>query len=378
MPARARPPRSSASRPGWRGTSTRAPWWPPPAGRASRGSASSSRIATGRRWRPSGGCWRSRPRARTGSRRWRPAGGTSPARARRRADGPGGSGLVALGGFAFARGGGATPAWSGFAPASLIVPEVSLARRSGETRLTVNVEVAPDDTVEDGLGGSRGGWPSCAWRRCPCLTRSRSAPTRSSARCRPPITRRRSRGRCNGSAKSSRRWCWPARSRCTRPSPTTRPLFSASCARRFRPRSSMPSAAGTPLSSAPRPELLIRREGQRASTVALAGSTRRSADPAVDDHLGEQLLRSDKDREENAIVARRIARTLQPFSVWVTAAPEPVVVRVANIQHLATPIRAQLTGSGRRRRARRASAPDSGGRRRAGVGARRDPGARGI
>ena len=37
------------------------------------------------------------------------------------------------------------------------------------------------------------------------------------------------------------------------------------------------------------PELLIRRQGSRAQTVALAGSTRRSADPAVDDHLGEQL-----------------------------------------------------------------------------------------
>ena len=91
------------------------------------------------------------------------------------------------------------------------------------------------------------------------------------------------------------------------------------------------------------PELLVRREGQRASTVALAGSIGRSADPAVDDHLGEQLLGSDKDREENAIVARRIVRALAPHSVWVTAAPDPVVVRVANIQHLATPIRAQLT-----------------------------------
>jgi salicylate biosynthesis isochorismate synthase/menaquinone-specific isochorismate synthase len=90
------------------------------------------------------------------------------------------------------------------------------------------------------------------------------------------------------------------------------------------------------------PELLIRREGQRATTVALAGSARRSADPAVDDHLGERLLRSDKDREEQAIVTRRIERTLRPHSVWVTAAPEPVVMKVANIQHLATPIRAQL------------------------------------
>jgi salicylate biosynthesis isochorismate synthase/menaquinone-specific isochorismate synthase len=90
------------------------------------------------------------------------------------------------------------------------------------------------------------------------------------------------------------------------------------------------------------PELLVRREGQRASTVALAGSTRRSADPAVDDHLGEQLLRSAKDREEQAIVARRIERTLRDRSVWVTAPEEPVLVRMANIQHLATPIRAQL------------------------------------
>jgi salicylate biosynthesis isochorismate synthase/menaquinone-specific isochorismate synthase len=90
------------------------------------------------------------------------------------------------------------------------------------------------------------------------------------------------------------------------------------------------------------PELLIRRQGQRASTVALAGSTRRSADPAIDDHLGEQLRLSEKDREENAIVVRRIARALRPYSVWVTAAPEPEVVRVANIQHLARPLRAQL------------------------------------
>jgi salicylate biosynthesis isochorismate synthase/menaquinone-specific isochorismate synthase len=90
------------------------------------------------------------------------------------------------------------------------------------------------------------------------------------------------------------------------------------------------------------PELLVRRTGLRTSTVALAGSARRSADPAVDDHLGEQLLRSTKDREEHAIVARRIMLSLRPHSVWVTSAPEPVVAKIANIQHLATPIRAQL------------------------------------
>jgi isochorismate synthase len=90
------------------------------------------------------------------------------------------------------------------------------------------------------------------------------------------------------------------------------------------------------------PELLVRRDGQRAQTVALAGTTRRSADPAVDDHLGQRLLHSTKEREEQAIVARRIERTLEPVSLWVASADEPVLVRVQNVQHLATPIRAQL------------------------------------
>ena len=62
---------------------------------------------------------------------------------------PPGSGLVALGGFAFAPDGGDGPGWEGFAPASLVVPEVSLSRRKGRTALTLNVEAAPDDTLAD-------------------------------------------------------------------------------------------------------------------------------------------------------------------------------------------------------------------------------------
>ncbi len=42
-------------------------------------------------------------------------------------------------------------------------------------------------------------------------------------------------------------------------------------------------------------------------------------------------------------MVRRIERALRPHSVWVACAPEPQLVRVANIQHLATPIRAQLS-----------------------------------
>ncbi len=42
------------------------------------------------------------------------------------------------------------------------------------------------------------------------------------------------------------------------------------------------------------------------------------------------------------IVTHRISRTLEQSSVWVSASEEPQLARVANIQHLATPIRARL------------------------------------
>jgi len=93
------------------------------------------------------------------------------------------------------------------------------------------------------------------------------------------------------------------------------------------------------------PELLVRRSGAVAATVALAGTTSRSADPAVDDHLGEAMLRSPKVRDEHGIVVRRIERSLRPHAVWVHAENQPFVVKVGNLQHLATPIRAQLAES---------------------------------
>ena len=59
-----------------------------------------------------------------------------------------GSGLVALGGFAFAPQGSSSPRWNGFPPASLTVPELCLARHAGKSWLTVTVEITPDDSPE--------------------------------------------------------------------------------------------------------------------------------------------------------------------------------------------------------------------------------------
>jgi salicylate biosynthesis isochorismate synthase/menaquinone-specific isochorismate synthase len=258
-------------------------------------------------------------------------------------DGPRGAGLVACGGLAFAPDGGASPHWSAFAPASLHVPEVALARRGDEVLLTVAALACADDTA-DGLLA----------RVEQRLGELRSAPL--------PLLDPDPVGRYTVAASTPPEHYEGAVARAVERirAGAIEKIVLAREVQVHAPsaydvaavydvlREGFPSCfcfcagRGDDAFIAASPELLIRRDGMRASTLALAGSTRRSADPSVDDHLGEQLLRSEKDRSEQAIVVRRIERALRPLSVWVTAAPEPVIVRMANIQHLASPIRAQL------------------------------------
>ena len=275
--------------------------------------------------------------------RWRSVAGAAVADS---ADGPGGAGLVAIGGFAFDGTGGASPAWRGFAPASLLVPELSLARRGGETWLTVNVALSADDTVADAL--ARVARRLAQLRETPLpLVDPAPIGAYEVVSPMPPAHYEEAVARAVQRIVAGEFEKVVLAREVDVHAPVAHDPAAVLALLREAFASSYTYAVGRGDATfiGASPELLIRREGQRASTVALAGSARRSADPAVDDHLGEQLLRSDKDREENAIVARRIARTLRPHSVWVTAAEEPVVVQVANIQHLARPIRAQLASS---------------------------------
>jgi len=258
-------------------------------------------------------------------------------------DGPPGSGLVGLGGFAFVPDGAASVRWDGFAPASLVVPEVSLARRTGLVTVTLNAEVAPDDTIDDVLERLRRRLGELRSAPLPLLDPAPAGAYKVLSPLPPAhfeeaVARAVQRIRAGELEKIV----------LARDVEVRAPVDHDPAAVLGVLREAFPAcyvfAVGRDDATfiAASPELLVRSEGQRASTVALAGSIRRSADPAVDDHLGEQLLASDKDRHENEIVATRITRTLRPQAVWVAVAPDPVLVRVANIQHLARPIRAQL------------------------------------
>ncbi|HEX8158369.1 MAG TPA: isochorismate synthase [Solirubrobacteraceae bacterium] len=254
-----------------------------------------------------------------------------------------GAGLIAVGGFAFAPHGGASPHWASFAPASMHVPEVSLARRGEEVQLTLAALATADDTADGLLARIE--------RRCGELRRgalplldpdpvgryqiaTRTPPEHFEAAVARAVERI-----CAGGLQKI---VLAREVQVHAPAPHDAAAVFGVLREGFGSCFVFCAGRGGDAFIAASPELLIRREGMRASTLALAGSTRRSADPSVDDHLGEQLLRSDKDRVEQAIVARRIAQTLRPHSVWVATAEEPVIVKMANIQHLASPIRAQL------------------------------------
>ncbi len=260
---------------------------------------------------------------------------------------PADGGPIAVGGFAFAPEGGAAPHWRGFQPASLTVPEVSLSRsgRGGEVqaRLTLAALACPDDIPEELLRRLERRVAELRTHALPLLD---PAPTGrfQVASAMPPEHYEQAVARaCELIATRQLRKIVLAREvQVHAPGAYDAAALFGVLREEFPSCFVFCVGRGASTLIAASPELLVRREGHRVSTVALAGSTRRSADPAVDAHLGEQLLRDDSYREEHDIVARRIERTLRPHAIWVTAAPEPELVRIANIQHLATPIRAQL------------------------------------
>jgi len=250
---------------------------------------------------------------------------------------------VAVGGFSFAPEGGRAPHWAGFPAASLHVPEVALARRGEDVRLTLATVAQADDDPDALLERMERRTAELRQAPLPYLDPDPAGRFRV-ASAMPPEHYEHAVGAAVQRIRAGAldKVVLAREVEVHAPAPHDPAAVLGVLREAFPQCYVLCVGRGDSAFVAASPELLVRRDGLRAGTLALAGSTRRSADPAVDDHLGEQLLRSSKDREEQGIVTRRIVRALRPHSVWVTAAEEPVLVRMANIQHLATPIRAQL------------------------------------
>lgn len=91
------------------------------------------------------------------------------------------------------------------------------------------------------------------------------------------------------------------------------------------------------------PELLLRRRGDEVTSLVLAGSAGRDADRGRDAALGAALLDSAKDRDEHAQSVASVVDVLAPRTHDLRVDAQPWLLRLANIQHLATAVQGRLT-----------------------------------
>ncbi len=94
------------------------------------------------------------------------------------------------------------------------------------------------------------------------------------------------------------------------------------------------------------PELLIQKNVNKISTMALAGTIKRGSTREEDVQLANELLSSNKDRKEHQIVVQQIIDNLKSFvdieSLKIDNNPH--IHKIHNVQHLRTNISAQLKG----------------------------------
>lgn len=90
------------------------------------------------------------------------------------------------------------------------------------------------------------------------------------------------------------------------------------------------------------PELLVRRRGDVVTSRVLAGTIRRGSSVAHDADLGEELLASDKDQQEHEYAVTSVAQALSAHCTDLDVPDAPRLLRLANVQHLATDVTGRL------------------------------------
>lgn len=90
------------------------------------------------------------------------------------------------------------------------------------------------------------------------------------------------------------------------------------------------------------PESLYRREGNRVTTEAIAGSRPRGAAKEADDILARELVTSEKELREHAYVVDGIRHRLSGLCGFLVGDPKPGVLKLSRCQHLITRFRGKL------------------------------------
>ena len=91
------------------------------------------------------------------------------------------------------------------------------------------------------------------------------------------------------------------------------------------------------------PELLVMRHGDICRSHPLAGTAPRTGDPQTDARLAAELIASMKNQIEHRVVIDVVHDALLPFCSYLDWEPDPSIMSVANVQHLATLIEGRFS-----------------------------------
>ncbi len=90
------------------------------------------------------------------------------------------------------------------------------------------------------------------------------------------------------------------------------------------------------------PERLVQAQDGQIYTMALAGSARRGETEEEDTQLGTELLQSEKNNSEHAIVVAMVREALENHCTHVHVSAPTQLLKLKNLQHLKTPIAGEL------------------------------------
>ena len=93
------------------------------------------------------------------------------------------------------------------------------------------------------------------------------------------------------------------------------------------------------------PERIVHKKDGHVRVACMAGSIARGVTPGEDERLGRELLNDAKNMEEHRIVLRSILEALAPVCADVVAAERTGLRKLANVQHLYTPVTALVGGA---------------------------------
>lgn len=252
-----------------------------------------------------------------------------------------------FGGFAFRDDFAPDNTWSVFTPAHFILPHYQLVQHDGKSWLTINAQIQPDDDPQEILPELR----AALQTRYEMLA-DHAPPPQKDALHRPHMN-------YPMPYETWERIVTDA-TREIKTGSLEKVVLSRVCEIQFADRIDVDSALDDLNNRYPEcyrflfeprpyhafygatPELLVKVNGRRVTTMGLAGSIRRGNSPEEDEDYAQQLLSDPKERHEHALVVKAIKERLGELTTELDVPEVPCIYRLSNIQHLYTPIEGQL------------------------------------